>query len=84
MYKTVRILKRKFLNKNTKSKISSEGNDFYLENCSGFIKINKENLLKNSNKWTTENSTKQGNNFIIVVKANLFLKILNIKYNYFC
>ena len=71
MYKTVRSLKRQFSNKNTKSEINFEGHDVYLENCSGFIKLNKENLLKSSKKWTTGNFTKQSNNFIIVVKANL-------------
>ena len=76
MYKFIQSLKQWFSNTCIESKNFSEEYEIYLENCSGFIKLNKENLLKNSKKWTTGNYTKKCKNFIVLFKI-YFLFNLN-------
>ena len=73
MYKFIQSLKQWFSNTCTESKNFSEGTDIYLENCSSFIKLNKQNLLKNSNKLTTENYSKLGKNLIVLFKIFFFV-----------
>ena len=73
MYRIIRRFKRRFSYKCTESikftekRFNFEGNEIYLENCSDFVKLNKENLLKNSNKWRKGNFTKQGKKFLKLI-----------------
>ena len=79
MYKIIASVKQWFSNKSTESnkitesKIPSEENDIYFKNCSGFVRLSKENLYKNSNEWTKGNLTIQGKSFII--QLNFFVEV---------